>query len=148
MGTCDDANLRELMLADSPFHAYHIPGQCGTPLPATVLQEHPLLPGAKAGAKITVSGCGPVYRATGGTQVLVTKDYLVQPSEHGVSGLGPIQMPCYLVGQLGRGRVVVNHIWSLPGAARGGSEVIRHLNVSREDYFLNLIRWLAAPRAG
>ena len=147
IGACDDVSMRELMLADSVMFSYHMPGRCGLSLPASVLREHSLLPGLERGAKITVSGCGPAYRVVPGAQVLVAKDYLVQPREHGGDGLGPLPMPCYIVGQLGRGRVIVNHAWALPGMGCGACEIIRHLNVSHEQYFLTLLRWLAAGRA-
>ena len=58
-GACDDVNLLELMLADCSTYAYHTPGQCGGPMTATVLREHQLLPGLKAGTAMTIAGCGP-----------------------------------------------------------------------------------------
>jgi hypothetical protein len=147
--SADDPAVVELMLADSVYHNYHMPGQCGLPLPATVLREHALLPGLKANTKMAVSGCGPAYRVRPDAQVLVSKDYVIPPAEHGISGVGPLTMPGYIVGQLGRGRVVVNHLWP----ARGRNilphpmfDLSRHLDIDREHYFLKLLHWLASPR--
>ena len=47
-----ETRLRELMLADSRVYAFHMPGQCGAPLRATALREHPLLPGLRAGTSM------------------------------------------------------------------------------------------------
>jgi hypothetical protein len=149
-GTCDDLSLRELMLADSPYYAYHMPGQCGGPMSATVLREHPLLPGLRAGMTMTVAGCGPAYRVMPSARVLIAKDEVVQPSQHRIAGLGPIPMPCYILGQLGRGRVAVNHTWPTKGPGvshRAAYQISRQLAVSREEYFLNLLHWLAGSKA-
>jgi hypothetical protein len=141
VGSCADINMRELMLADSNSYNYHMPGECGALLPATVLREHPLLPGVKAGTTMRVRGCGPVYRVMSTAQVLITKDYYVQPQEHGLPDVRPMQMPCYILGQLGRGRVVVNHLMPHQG-------FIRELGVGCEEYFTNLLRWLAGHNEG
>jgi RNA polymerase sigma factor (sigma-70 family) len=141
VGICDDACIRELMLAGSNSYKYHMPGECGDPMPATVLREHPLLPGLNAGSKIQVRGCGPVYKVMPTAQVLIAKDYFVQPREHGLHDLGPMQMPCYILGQLGRGRIVVNHIWP-------HQWFIRELHIGCEAYFTNLLRWLAWASSG
>ena len=137
----DPAGVRELMLADSDVFKYHMPsGECGVaPLPATVRGEHPLLPGLKTGTQIAVRGCGPAYRVMPGAQVLLTKDHVVQPMEHGMSEIGALQMPCYILGQLGRGRVAVIHAWP-------HQWFTRHLSVGSEQYYLNLLRWLAGSR--
>jgi RNA polymerase sigma factor (sigma-70 family) len=139
VGIADHADVRELMLADSSVYKFHMPGECGDPLPATVLREHALLPGLKAATQIMVRGCGPAYRVMPNAQVLATKDYLVQPHEHGMNDLGPLPMPCYIVGQLGRGRVAVVHAWP-------HQWFIRYLKLDPNQYFPNLLRWLAAPR--
>jgi RNA polymerase sigma factor (sigma-70 family) len=137
----DPAAVRELMLGDSDVYKYHMPGgECGTGvLPASIVREHPLLPGLKAGTRVMVRGCGPAYRVMPGALVLARKDYPIQPREHGMSDVGTLQMPCYILGQLGRGRVAVVHAWP-------HQWFIRDLNIGGEEYFLNLLRWLAAPR--
>jgi hypothetical protein len=139
VGTNDDPDMRALMLAQSNVFMYHMPGECGDPLPATVQREHPLLPGLRAATRIMTRGCGPVYRVVPTAQVLLTKDYLVQPREHGMSGLEPMRMPCYILGQLGRGRVAVVHTWP-------HQWFIRDLTVGSGEYFSNLFRWLAGSR--
>jgi RNA polymerase sigma factor (sigma-70 family) len=137
----DPAGVRELMLADSDVYKYHMPpGQCGVGvLPMTVLREHALLPGLKTGQRLMVRGCGPAYKVRPGAQLLMAKDYVVPPHEHGMSDVGPVQMPCYIIGHLGRGRVVVVHAWP-------HQWFVRQLNVDPDEYFRNLLRWLAAPR--
>jgi hypothetical protein len=137
----DPAGVAALMLADGDVYKYHMPpGQCGVAFtPATVLREHALLPGLKAGAPLMVRGCGPAYKVIPGAQVLIAKDYLVPSQQHGLRDVGPLQMPCYIVGQLGRGRVAVIHAWPHEWLARnlaGGSV----------EYFTNLLRWLAGAR--
>jgi RNA polymerase sigma factor (sigma-70 family) len=135
----DPEGVSELMLAASDVYKYHMPGrECGTGmLPATVLSGHPLLPGLKPGARMMLRGCGPAYKVIPGAQLLVTKDHVVPPHEHGMTSLGPIQMPCYILGQLGRGRVAVVHAWPHQWFSQ-------NLSIGHEQYFLNLINWLAA----
>jgi RNA polymerase sigma-70 factor (ECF subfamily) len=138
-GMNDDPSIRELMLADSDIHKYHtrhLHGTCASPLPATVEREHRLLPGLRAGSSLQLRGCGPVYRVMPTAQVLITKDALIQPHEHSIAGAGPLRMPCYILGQLGRGRVAVVHAWPHQWFSQ-------NLNVSSESYYVNLLQWLA-----
>jgi RNA polymerase sigma factor (sigma-70 family) len=145
----DDPAVRELMLADSTCYPFHMPGQCGSPLPATVLREHPLLPGLRRDTRLSVAGCGPAYRVVPGAQVLITKDHQIGTQQHRMSNAGPLELPCYIVGQLGRGRVVANHIAPTRGALNipfTTYDISHHLNITREQYFINLLRWLAGSR--
>jgi hypothetical protein len=132
----DSPDLRALMLSASPIFSFHIPGDCGAPLPASVLSDHPLLPGLRTGQSIPLRGCGPAYRVVPTAKVLLEKDRPVEPHEHGIPGLGTIRMPCYILGQHGRGRVAVVHAWP-------HEWFIRNLNVPSECYSLKLLRWLA-----
>jgi hypothetical protein len=126
------------MLADGEVYKYHLPpGQCGVAsLPATVLHEHPLVPGLRAGERIMVRGCGPAYKVMSGARVLLAKDYVVPPEQHGRRDAGSLQMPCYILGQLGRGRVAVVHAWPHEWFAR-------NLKVGSGEYYTILLRWLA-----
>jgi hypothetical protein len=139
VGIDDDPDMRALMLADSSMYKFHMPGICGDPLPATVQREHPLLPGLRAGTRMMIRGCGPAYRVVPGAQLLVTKDRLIAPREHGIGGEGAMRMPCYILGQLGRGRVAVVHAWP-------HEWFIRNLSIGGEEYFENLLCWLAGSR--
>jgi RNA polymerase sigma factor (sigma-70 family) len=139
VGIFDNDDARELMLAESPVCSFHLPGACGSGLPAVVQREHPLLPGMAVGRRIFVWGCGPVYRVVPNAQVLVAKEYLVQPQHHGIPNVGPTRMPCYIVGHLGRGRIAAVHTWPHQWFAR-------HLSVPADQYFTNLLLWLAGSR--
>jgi hypothetical protein len=78
--------------------------------------------------------------------VIIARDHAVEPREHRMSGVGDVPMPCYIVGHLGRGRVVVNHVWPTKEpivSYRAAHQICLNLNVSREAYFLDLIRCLA-----
>jgi hypothetical protein len=135
----DSATMRELSLALPPWGAYHTLPVCGQTTSALVLEEHPLLPGLKAGDTITVSpACGPVYRVAPGSKVLMTKRPVLSPHEHGVAGLGPMSLPAFIVGNLGKGRVVVSNFFSQ-------FELSAHLSVSPREYLANLLGWLAKP---
>jgi RNA polymerase sigma factor (sigma-70 family) len=138
-GIFHNDHARELMLAESLVCSFHLPGACGSGLPAVVEREHPLLPGMSVGRQVFVWGCGPLYRVAAGAQVLVSKDYLVPPHQHQIPNLGPTRMPCYVIGELGRGRIAAVHTWPHQWFAR-------HLSVSSDQYFTNLLRWLADSR--
>jgi RNA polymerase sigma factor (sigma-70 family) len=128
-----------LGLAVPPVHRYHTLPRCNLPLPATVIEEHPLLPGLTRGRAIQVSGCGVVHRVAEGARVIVHKDLLFAPDQHGIPRLGPARMPVYIVGTLGRGRVVVSNLLRQ-------SDLTRYLSMSPTQYFLDLMSWLAEPR--
>jgi hypothetical protein len=128
-----------LMRAEPPVYEFHTPHVCGPELPATVIREHPLLPGLRVGATLSVVGCGPVYRTRPGAIVLATKDVDIPPEQHGIAGLGTARMPVCVVGQVGRGRVYVTHI--LRQAALAAT-----MSAPAEDYLLGVLRWLAEPR--
>jgi len=134
----DDANTMDLMLASSPVRRHHIQPKCGTPLSATVIEEHPLLPGLRRGNSYSVYGCGPLYRVKEDAKVLIAKDRVIQPHEHGIPGLGPAQMPVYIVGRLGRGRVVVANVINHPNFAKA--------TALPSDYLYRLLSYLAEPR--
>jgi RNA polymerase sigma-70 factor (ECF subfamily) len=135
----DDPHVREMMLAASPWYAYHTPGRCGAMKPATVLREHPLLPGLRAGTRIEVKGCAPAYHVRRDAQVLIAQEHTIAPSEHRMSGLGTLPMPSYVLGELGRGSVAVINIWS-------HGRLLKYLTISAGEYFINLLSWLAKPR--
>ena len=135
----DSADVCALSLAVPPMYAFHLRPRCGLRLPASVLAEHPLLPGLKTGAQLNVSGCGPVYRVVDGARVCITKDLLVGPAEHSIPGLGSTRMPVFIVGQLGRGRVAVSNVYH-------HEQIAAHLNVSESEYLAGILRWLAEPR--
>lgn len=135
----DDPAVREMMLAASPWYAYHTPGRCGAMRPATVIREHPLLPGLKAGTRLDVKGCAPAYHVRADAQVLMIQEHTIPPSVHGMPSLGVLPMPSYVLGNLGRGRVAVINVWS-------HGRLLRYLNVGADEYFTNLLRWLAEPR--
>lgn len=128
-----------LGLAVPPVYRYHTLPRCNLPLPATVIEEHPLLPGLTRGCAIQVSGCGVVHRIAEGARVIVQKDLLFEPDQHGITELGPARMPVYIVGALGRGRVVVSNLLRQ-------SDLTRYLSISPTQYFLDLMTWLAEPR--
>jgi hypothetical protein len=48
-------------------------------------------------------------------------------------------MPVYIVGSIGRGRVVVSNVLRQ-------SNLTRYLSISPTQYFLDLLTWLAEPR--
>jgi hypothetical protein len=131
--------LQELMLSGSPYFSFHT-RPCGQPLPVRVLREHPLLPGLKVGMRMMLNGCGPAYRPVHGAQMLLAKEMRVGADEHGMIGEpAALPMPAYLLGQLGRGRIAAVHAWP--------HEVFtRSLATDREQYFVNLLRWLSEPR--
>ncbi|HEV2296467.1 MAG TPA: sigma-70 family RNA polymerase sigma factor [Tepidisphaeraceae bacterium] len=135
----EDPHLAELMLSCTPLRAFHTKPHCGEFLTASVIDEHPLLPGLKQGMTFLSYGCGPVYRPTPGTKVLVVKDQVIEQDEHGIPGLGPARMPVCLVGQLGSGRVFIANVLQQ-------AEIAQHLTVSPTDYLLNVVSWLVAPR--
>ena len=128
-----------LGLAVPPVHRFHTLPRCNLPLPATVLQPHPLLPGLTRGRAIQVSGCGVVHHVAEGATVIIQKDRVFPPAEHRISGLGPAHMPVYIVGSIGRGRVVVSNVLRQ-------SNLTRYLSISPTQYFLDLLTWLAEPR--
>jgi RNA polymerase sigma-70 factor (ECF subfamily) len=135
----DSPKMRELSLAMPPWGAYHTQPACGQSTTATVLEEHPLLPGLKTGDTFTITpACGPVYRISPGSQLLMTKGPVLSPDQHRVPGLGPMRLPAFIVGNLGEGRVVVSNIFSQ-------FELAAHLSVSPQEYLLRLLRWLAQP---
>lgn len=133
------ATICSLSLAQPPTYSYHHPPVCRQRLPATVRGEHSLLPGLKPGLRVMVSACGPVYRPMPDATVLIEKDILVPPELHRLPELGPARMPVYLVGPLGRGRVVVAGFWR-------HHEIAIHLSIPPEEYLLNIVTWLAEPR--
>jgi hypothetical protein len=71
----------------------------------------------------------------------MTKGPILQPHEHGVSGLGPMTLPAFIVGNLGKGRVVVSNLFSQ-------FELSAHLSVGPQQYLLRLLSWLAQPHQG
>jgi hypothetical protein len=56
--------------------------------------------------------------------------------EHRLPDLGPLPMPGYLLGQLGKGRVAVVHCWPHPTFAAFTA-------LRPGDYLVNLLNWLA-----
>src|SRR4029079_10474942 len=92
-----------------------------------------------AGATFPIHGCGTAFQLMPSARLVIVKDHLVPPELHGIAGLGPLGMPVYAVGELGRGRVVVFHTVE-------HNRLAEHLSVSAERYFLDLLAWLAEPR--
>jgi RNA polymerase sigma-70 factor (ECF subfamily) len=136
----DSAEMRELSLAQAPWGAYHTKPTCGQRTTATVLEEHSLLPGLKAGDEFSVSpACGPVYRAAAGAKLLMEKGPVLSEEEHGVAGLGPMKLPAFIVGNVGRGRVIVSNLFSQ-------FELSAAVSVSSQEYLLNVLRWLGEGR--
>ncbi len=86
-----------------------------------------------------VSGCGPAYLPVPDARIIARQDFTVDPKEHGIAGLGPLPLPSYLVGNLGRGRAVVVHAFPHETLAA-------RLSVSPAEYFASLCQWLAEPR--
>jgi hypothetical protein len=81
--------------------------------------------------------------------VLVAKDYLVPAEQHGVPKMGRLPMPCLIVGQLGRGRVVVNNLWPPRGPGIvpvPAYDVTHHLSIGEAEYYLRILRWLVSPQ--
>jgi RNA polymerase sigma factor (sigma-70 family) len=139
-GRVHNVDVWELMLSRSPIYCYHSPTFCGSQNTATVRAEDSvLLPGLKTGTSLMVRECGPAYLPSEGTRVILTRDKIVQPNEHGLAGVGELPLPGYMLGQLGNGRVAVVHCW--PHQA-----LVPYLSVPAEQYFLNLLAWLATGR--
>jgi len=139
-GRVDNVDVWELMLSRSPIYCYHSPRFCGAQNTATVrAEDSALLPGLKVGTSLMVRECGPAYLPSEGTRVILTRDKIVQPREHGLAGVGELPLPGYMLGQLGKGRVAVVHCWPHQG-------LVPYLSVSAEQYFLNLLAWLASGR--
>lgn len=137
-----NSDARDLMLSDSPIYCYHSPRFCGAQSTATVhAEDDRLLPGLKLGMRLMIRECGPAYRPRAGARVIFTRDKLVQPDEHGLSDVGPLPLPGYLLGELGRGRVAVVHCWP-------HTQLTSYLSIPAEHYFLQLLCWLAAERRG
>ena len=134
----DDPNVREMMLAASPWYAHHTLPRCGVMRPARVLREHPLLPGLKPGMRIEVKGCAPAYHVRPDAQVLIQQEHAIAPDVHGMPSLGTLPMPSYALGELGKGRVAVINVWS-------HGRLLKYLSVSPAEYFINLLSWLARP---
>ncbi len=130
-------DMAALLLADSPVYQSHL-SRCGLQVPATVREEHPLLGPLQPGDRMLITGCGPVFRPRPGARVLITKNYTVTPQQHGIAGLGTVEPPAYIVGQIGRGRVVVAQCW------RFGWFGARTLG--QMDHLATVLAWLAAPR--
>jgi RNA polymerase sigma factor (sigma-70 family) len=124
--------MRDLALAKSRVHAYHMPPVCGLPLPATVCGTHPLLPELKIGQHLSVTGCGPLYVPQDNAKVLITKDRWVPPADHTVPGAGALQMPVLLVGELGRGRIAVINTWT-------HQQIAHSLGLSAETWLMHFI---------
>jgi RNA polymerase sigma factor (sigma-70 family) len=137
-----DPNVRDLLLAASDVGACHVEPYCaiGQHVPGTVRAAHALLPGLRAGGKVDVAACGPMYRPAAAARVLIEKDMIVPAAHHRVPGLGGARMPAYVVGELGRGRVVVALVLMLHG------DFARNLTVGPREYITELLAWLAAPR--
>jgi RNA polymerase sigma factor (sigma-70 family) len=142
-GAYDDPDLMAIMLADSPVYPHHTPGRCCLPRPATVLRDDRLLPGLRAGTKLIVDGCGPAYRPLRHARVLVARDEQLTQEKHRVEGLGPLPMPVYVVGELGKGRVAIVQNWPHWGLRQPFASTF---NVSYQQYTQNLLNWLAEPR--
>lgn len=139
-GRVDNPDVWDLMLSRSPIYCYHSPRFCGAQNTATVWAEDAeLLPGLKTGTSLMVRECGPAYLPREGTRMILTRDKIVQPREHGLAGVGGLPLPGYLLGQLGKGRVAVVHCW--PHQA-----LMPYLSVPAERYFPKLLAWLAAGR--
>lgn len=133
----DSPALRELSLALPPWGAYHTHPVCGQRTSAVVLEEHPLLPGLKAGDTFSVApACGPVYRVAPGSKLLMTKGPVLSSEQHGVAGLGPMCLPAFIVGNLGEGRVVVSNLFSQ-------FDLSAQLSVTPEEYLFRMLKWLA-----
>ena len=135
--TWSDPEAAELLLADSPVHNFHA-ARCGVLVPGTVQEEHVLMPGLAKRSQVLTEACGPVYRAAPGAKVLVTKNYIVRPEQHGIAGLGPVAPPAYVVGQLGGGRVVFVQAFS--------HGLLWTQALTGTAYLENLLSWLAEPR--
>jgi hypothetical protein len=130
------ALVARLMLAGSPVGMYHTPQGHGWPMPAVVHEAHPVIAGLAAGTDLLIAGCGPVYRPTEGSRVLISKRETIRGE--GVGELGPSQMPSLIVGNLGRGRVVVDH---------QGVPPLLTMNPALGGKFItNVLDWLAEPR--
>jgi hypothetical protein len=138
-GIVKDRCLQELMLADSQYYSYHTSPTCGVLSPGRVINEHPLLPGLRAGTRVKFGGCGPAYRISPTAKVLIAQERRIPASEHGMRELGALQLPSYVVGQLGRGRIVVVHAWP-------HERILSQLSIARDEYFRRLLDWLAEPK--
>lgn len=138
-GVVDDPYFLDLMLADTPWFSYHHPNGCGTLASAIVQQSNPLLPGLPAGSQILMPACGPAYRPVSAAKVVLTQTATIAPSEHGLPALGSLQLPVWLSGPLGQGRVIVVQVWP-------HDRLASQLTISAEDYFQNLLTWAAEPR--
>lgn len=137
-----DLNVRALMLAESAVCPLHVEPYCtlATHVPASVHVAHPLLPGLRPGDQVPVAACGPIYQPVPTARVLIEKNMIILADQHGIPGLGPARMPAYVVGELGRGRVVAALVLMLHG------NFARHLDVGSTEYITNLLAWLAEPR--
>jgi hypothetical protein len=71
--------------------------------------------------------------------VLIAQERRIPASEHGMRELGALQLPSYVVGQLGRGRIVVVHAWP-------HERILSQLSIARDEYFRRLLDWLAEPK--
>jgi RNA polymerase sigma factor (sigma-70 family) len=134
----EDPKERALILAESPICHYHCPSGCETDLPATVVEEHRLFPSFKLGDQATVRGCGPVYKVAKGATVIMTKDRVIGAKEHGIAGLGETRMPVVVVGELGKGQVIVMNCLRPP-------TLMEQMGV-RGDYLTGLFGWLAGEK--
>jgi len=133
--TREDVKERELILAESPVFPYHCPTGCATDLAATVVGEDPLFPTFTLGRRAVVRGCGPVYKVAKGATLVMAKDRVIEPQEHGIPGLGAARMPVVVKGKLGEGRVIVMNCLRPP-------MLMAQMGVGG-DYLTELLVWLA-----
>lgn len=133
-----DPRIRRLMLAQSEIGFSHST-PCMSPQWATYQKRHPAFPGISPGTPILISGCGPLYKPVHGAEVLMTRNDIVEPNDPNHSLAVPaMRIPALVVGELGRGRVIVLNAVNPDG-------IFRHRSY-QGDYLANVFRWLAEPR--
>ena len=132
----DNDDVMDLMLAGSPIREYYTQPP-GMALKVSVMEEHPLLPGVRKGYCCFPWGSGPIYRVREDAKMIMAKEPILQPEEHHVPGLGPVDAGLHR---------------RPPGPwPSGGGYTLRHAHFIKAlglkaDYFFNLVAWLAEPR--
>ncbi len=133
-----DPRMRRLMLSRSEIGFSHAT-PCISPRWATYHKRHPAFPGISAGTTFLVSGCGPLYKPVRGAEILMTRNDISEPNDliHSMA-VSAMRIPALVVGELGRGRVIVLNVLSPEG-------IFRH-TAYQGDYLANIFQWLAEPR--